>query len=276
MSMRWSWRFTAALVVIAALAQACGGSSSKGTGPSGSRLELRFSQVKGVRLGLLPQGCQSVDITVQPENRTFSGNDTTVSLLLPAGPHTASGVLHCGGQDFPSDKPDPAFVVPAGLQSIDVALVFGGVNVLLTVQVSGGVQVSGNGISCPADCSESFFTGTSVTLTANQPNAIFSGGCSGTGSCTVLMNADKTVVVGLGEGTITVDYNGCCDVDITIDGALVANNLAGTDPPVTKTVSPGNHTVRAFCFSESEHQDSPKNANVPPGGHVTVTFNSCD
>jgi hypothetical protein len=84
------------------------------------------------------------------------------------------------------------------------------------------------------------------------------------------------VVVGLGEGTITVDYNGCCDVDITIDGALVADNLTDAAPPVTKTVSPGNHTVRAFCFSESEHQDSPKNANVPPGGNVTVTFNSCD
>src|SRR5262245_12352158 len=101
MSMRWSWRFTVALVVIAALAQACGGSSSKSTGSSGSRLELRFSQVNGAGLGLLPQGCQSVDITVQPENKTFTGNDTTISLLLPAGPHTASGVLHCGGQPFP-------------------------------------------------------------------------------------------------------------------------------------------------------------------------------
>jgi hypothetical protein len=272
--MRWSWRFTAALVVVAALAQACGGSSSKSTGSSGSRLELRFSQVNGARLGLLPQGCQSVDITVQPENKTFTGNDTTVSLLLPAGSHTASGVLHCGGQSFPSDKPDPSFVVPPGLQSIDVALVFGGVNVLLTVQVSRGIQVSGNGISCPGDCSESFFTGTSVKLTANQPDAIFSGGCSGTGSCTVLLNTDKTVIVGLGQGSITVDSEGCCLIEFLIDGVFVAA-LDGPDPPVTKSVSPGGHTVRGLCFGESDASGSPKGVNVPPGGNVRVAF-SCD
>ena len=79
------WRLAAGLVLVAALAQACGGGSSKSTGASGSRLELRFSQAKGARLGLLPQGCQSVDITVQPDNRTFTGTDTTVSLLLLTG-----------------------------------------------------------------------------------------------------------------------------------------------------------------------------------------------
>jgi hypothetical protein len=279
MSMRWSWRFTAALVVIAALAQACGGSSSKSTGSSGSGLELRFSQVTGARLGLLPQGCQSVDITVQPLNKTFTGNDTTVSLLLPAGQHTASGVLHCGGQDFPSDKPDPAFVVPPGLQSIDVALVFGGVNVDLTVQVSGSIQVSGSGISCPGDCAESFFAGTSVKLTANQPDAIFSGGCSGTGSCTVLMNSDKTVIVGVGGGTIRVDNTGSVrslPLRIAIDGVTVAPFLDSNDPPVSRAVSAGSHSVQAFCRSEGEfpHPDSPQTVTVSGGGTTQVNFDA--
>ena len=272
---RWSWRFTVVLVAIAALAQACGGSSSQSSGPGGSRLELHFKAVKGARLGLLPSGCQSVDITIQPDGKTVTASDTTVSLLLPAGQHSASGVLHCSGQDFPSDKPDPVFTVPPSLGSVEVALVFGGVNVDLNVQVSGGVQVTGPGINCPSDCTESYFSGTSIKLTANPSTAVFSGGCSGTGSCTVLMNANKTVIVGLGEGSITVDYSGCCDIDITIDGVFVAN-VTGPDPPVTKTVSSGDHTVRGRCFGESDAPGSPKNVNVPPGGNVLVTFGSCD
>lgn len=272
---RWSWRFTVGLVAIAALAQACGG-SSQSSGPSGSRLELSFKGVKGARLGLLPQGCQSVDITIQPDGKTVTASDTTVSLLLPAGQHSASGVLHCSGQDFPSDKPDPVFTVPPSLGSVEVALVFGGVNVDLTVQVSGGIQVTGPGINCPADCTETYFSGTSVKLTASQPNAIFSGGCGGTGSCTVLMNANKTVFVNLnlGDGTITVDNTGCCDIDFLIDGVFVAN-LTGPETPVTKTVSAGDHTVRGLCFGESDASGSPKNVTVPPGGNVLVGF-TCD
>jgi hypothetical protein len=269
------WRLAAGLVLVAALAQACGGGSSKSTGATGGRLELRFSQAKGARLGLLPQGCQSVDITVQPDNRTFTGTDTTVSLLLPAGPHSASGVLHCGGQDFPSDKPDAVFTVPPGLQSIDVALVFGGVNVTLTVQVSGGIRVSGTGISCPGDCSESFLTGTSVKLTANQPDAVFSGGCTGTGSCTVLMNADKTVVVAVGNGAIRVTNTGNDSpaLRIAIDGATVASNL-GLGASVSTTVSSGGHSVQAFCRGEGEfpHPDSPQNVTVSGGATVQVNF----
>ncbi len=274
--MRWSWRFMAGLVVIAALAQACSGSSSNSTGSSASRLELRFSQVKGAVLGVLPQGCQSVELTIQPGNKTVSASDTTVSLLLPAGQYSVSGVIRCGGQSFPSDKPDPVFTVPPGLQSIDVALVFGGVNVTLSVQVSGGVQVSGDGIACPGDCSQAFFAGTSVKLTANQPDAVFSGGCSGTGSCTVLMNADKTVFVGVAQdGFIQVGLVGCCDIDVLIDGNHVANGLTSEDPPVKKQVSVGNHQVRALCFGESDASGSPQNVNVGPGETQSRTF-SCD
>ncbi len=270
---RRPWRLAVALVVIAALAQACSGSSS--TSSSASRFELRFSQVKGVVLGVLPQGCQSVELTIQPGNKTVSGNDTTVSLLLPAGQYSVSGVLRCGGQSFPSDKPDPVFTVPPGLQSIDVALVFGGVNVTLSVQVSGGVQVSGSGIACPGDCSESFFAGTSVTLTANQPDAVFSGGCSGTGSCTVLMNANKTVFVGVGGGTIRVTNTGeeSPGIRIAVDGSTVAAHL-GTGSSVSKSVSSGSHSVQAFCQGEGEfqHPDSPQNVTVG-GGTVQVNFN---
>jgi hypothetical protein len=242
------------LVAIAALAQACGG-SSQSSGPSGNRLELRFNAVKGARLGLLPQNCQSVDITIQPDGKTVTAIDTTVSLLLPAGQHSASGVLHCSGQDFPSDKPDPVFTVPPSLGSVEVALVFGGVNVNLTVQVSGGIQVTGTGINCPADCTETYFSGTSVKLTANDSNAIFSGGCSGTGSCTVLMNANKTVFVALSNqpGSLTVnnqDVGECCDADVTFTpgGIAAINDLQEGDSASRSNITPGSYTAHVSYF----------------------------
>jgi len=54
------------------------------------------------------------------------------------------------------------------------------------------------GISCPGDCVEAFNSGISVTLTA-KPDAGSSfegwsgGGCSGTATCIVTMNADTSV-----------------------------------------------------------------------------------
>jgi hypothetical protein len=53
------------------------------------------------------------------------------------------------------------------------------------------------GIECESDCSETYPVGTSVTLTVDLSGDTeflsWSGACSGTGSCTVAMNADKSV-----------------------------------------------------------------------------------
>jgi len=54
------------------------------------------------------------------------------------------------------------------------------------------------GINCGSDCSESYGSGTSVTLTASPASgSTFAGwsggGCSGTGSCTMYMYADTSV-----------------------------------------------------------------------------------
>ena len=64
---------------------------------------------------------------------------------------------------------------------------------------SGGGTVASSpaGISCGATCSASFASGTSVTLTAT-PNGTstftgWSGACSGTGTCTVTMDASNDI-----------------------------------------------------------------------------------
>lgn len=72
-----------------------------------------------------------------------------------------------------------------------------------TLQVNrsgtGGGTVTGTGINCGQDCSESFESGTGVTLRASASNgSVFSGwsggGCTGTGNCVVTINAATTIV----------------------------------------------------------------------------------
>jgi hypothetical protein len=62
---------------------------------------------------------------------------------------------------------------------------------------TGSVGSSPAGITCGADCSETFDAGTVVTLTATpDANSIFtgwSGACTGTGPCTVTMDEDRAV-----------------------------------------------------------------------------------
>lgn len=62
---------------------------------------------------------------------------------------------------------------------------------------SGTVTSTPTGINCGTDCSESYPFGTVVTLTnASNPDSIFTGwngACTGIGSCTVTMDAAKTV-----------------------------------------------------------------------------------
>jgi Divergent InlB B-repeat domain len=70
----------------------------------------------------------------------------------------------------------------------------------VSVVGSGVVTSSPGGISCGGDCSESYTSGSTVTLTATPTGSLlptflgWAGACVGTGSCTVTMNGDQTVV----------------------------------------------------------------------------------
>ncbi len=93
----------------------------------------------------------------------------------------------------------------------------------LTVSASGSGSVAAPGISCPADCSQHFIEGASITVSAT-PSAhhhlvAWSGDCSGTGACQLTMGADHSVAAtfaidthavnvtraGSGAGTVTSD-----------------------------------------------------------------------
>ena len=120
-------------------------------------------------------------------------------------------------------------------------------NVTKTGTGTGIVTSSPAGISCGADCSETYNSGTSITLTAT-PDASstftgWSGACTGTGTCSVTMNGAKNVTAtftlktysitasaGNGgsispSGTVTVNYGGSQSFTITPDANYTIGNV---------------------------------------------------
>jgi hypothetical protein len=119
---------------------------------------------------------------------------------------------------------------------------------------SGSVSSSPGGIDCGSDCSEPYSLNTSVTLTASpNPSSSFAGwsggGCTGTDSCLVTMDASKSVTAtfdakpvltvsktgdGAGAGTVTSLASGInCGLDCeeTYDAGTEVTLMAFADPP---------------------------------------------
>ena len=103
----------------------------------------------------------------------------------------------------------------------------------LTVTLAGagsGIVISNPaGINCGSDCAEDYSVGTMVTLNALPAIGAGAfagwsgGGCSGTGSCVVTVNAATEV-------TATFDSVESLDITVTGDG-IVSSSPAGIDCP---------------------------------------------
>lgn len=101
----------------------------------------------------------------------------------------------------------------------------------LTVQVNGSGTVSGQGIACGADCTESYPAGTVVKLTATPAQGFvfsgWSGACTGTTACTVTMNSNQTVVATFAPAPPTT-YG--LTVQVVGSGSVTGTGIAcGTD-----------------------------------------------
>ncbi len=118
---------------------------------------------------------------------------------------------------------------------------------------SGSVTSSPAGIDCGSACAASFAGGTQVTLTATPvAGSVFSGwsggGCSGTSTCHVTVNADTTVTAnfaathtltvqeaGTGSGSVTSSPAG-----IDCGSACAASFAGGTQVTLTATPDAGS------------------------------------
>ena len=126
----------------------------------------------------------------------------------------------------------------------------GGGNASLTVSVTGSGTVTSNpaGISCPSTCSHIFTGGSQVTLTPTPASGwafgSWGGACSGSGGCTVAMNAAESVTATFVQDVaLSVSVTGSGSVTssptaINCPSTCSANFAPGTQ--VTLTATPAN------------------------------------
>jgi len=112
---------------------------------------------------------------------------------------------------------------------------------------TGSGTVTGSGISCPGDCSQTYNYGTSVTLSASPSTgstfAGWSGACSGTGNCTVSMTSARSVTATftLQTPTLSVSIGGTGSGTVTGSGINCPGDCSETynyGTSVTLTASP--------------------------------------
>ncbi len=134
-----------------------------------------------------------------------------------------------------------------------------GVTLTVTTAGSGTGSVTSwpSGINCPSSCSNSFGSGSVVSLAATpSPNSVFTGwggACSGTGSCAVTLNSVQNVIANFGPApppqsfTLTVHNTSgvATGTIISSPGAINCGSVcsdtfsSGTSVLLTATPAPG-------------------------------------
>lgn len=127
--------------------------------------------------------------------QTVSYNATTSFTVTPNSGYTIASVTGCGGTLSGS-----TYTTGPISANCAVSATFGSLapnNLTVTRSGNGTVKSTPAGIDCGPVCESSYTGGTSVTLTASSASGWsfqgWSGACTGTGACTVMMNAAVSV-----------------------------------------------------------------------------------
>lgn len=90
-------------------------------------------------------------------------------------------------------------IISTGSQTFNVDVGGGSFNLNVNIIGTGTVTSSPAGINCTSTCLGGFAAGTAVTLTATPNSGQFTGDCTGTGSCSITLNADASVTATFGS-----------------------------------------------------------------------------
>jgi hypothetical protein len=158
----------------------------------------------------------------------------------------------------------------------------------------GTVISAPSGINCGDTCSANFVSGNSVTLTASTSGGSSftgwsGGGCSGTGSCVVVMNGNQAVnalftaapdtallsVVKTGTGTVTsipagITCGATCAANFT-SGSSVALSAAPTGGSIFSGWSGGDCSGTGACVVVMNGNQTVTASFVTPPSTVTLT-----
>ena len=170
-----------------------------------------------------------------------SGTVVTLSQAATAGSTFAGWSGACTGTGACSVTMSAAQAVTATFNLIPYTL-----TVAKAGTGAGTVTSSPAGISCGADCSEPYNSGTVVTLsqaaTAGSTFAGWSGACTGTGACSVTMSAAQAV-------TATFNLNPCLHPDRREGG----NRQPAPSPPLPPASAAANRLLRALQLRHRRH-----------------------
>ena len=154
-------------------------------------------------------------------------------------------------------------------------------NLMVTSGSGGTVTSIPAGINCGTDCSETYASGTSVTLTATPATGYtfssWSGACTSTGSCNVTMDATKSVTATYKASknyTLTVKRNGTGTVTSTPAGITCGSDCtepyaSGTTVTLKATPETG---YRFTGWSGACTGTSSCNVTMSVAKSVTATF----
>ena len=137
--------------------------------------------------GLHGSAQASTPVPLGASDETLHAVEAELSGLTP-GTEYCAALVALGSGPSHADGTQMTFTTPQ-LPRLEV-----------TISGTGSGSVSGAGISCPGTCGASYANGTHVTLTAapaaGSTFSGWSGACSGTGPCEVVMNANAHVGAG--------------------------------------------------------------------------------
>lgn len=148
----------------------------------------------------------------------------------------------------------------------------------LTTSKTGNGTVTGTGISCGIDCSEDYNANSVVVLTATPTTGNtfsgWSGACTGTGTCSVTMNAVKSVSATFNP--ITYSVNVSKTGNGTVSGGTIAcgatcQNIFNSGDTVVLTAVPA--ATYAFTGWTGACTNTTGTCSLTMNGNKTVTAN---
>jgi len=137
---------------------------------------------------------------------------------------------------------------------------------------SGAVTSSSIGIDCGLDCTESYPSGTSLTLTAiPSADSVFSGwsgACTGTGPCTLTLDSDQSVTANFNLKTLGLTIS-------KIGNGTVTSSPAGIDCGVSCSASyPSGTLVTLAAIPSVDSMFSAWSGACSGTGTCTVTLDA--